>query len=328
LIILISNIFAISRVKKAMNAGLRAKTVATSKYSRGEEGSNMAFNGGSWTGDVKIYLKEVDGPSSWPDVRGIVFSSNFGRTNFVKYHYNTPNWNLDVYYLPYRNLNSITCNASGSNRAVTSDGTTTYDIWLNVWESECNTIANYMDSNRRSRQSTLAKTAKDLSSYANDYVTNVNTYEGLVAGSTTLSGQLKTTQTSLASTNADIATNTKSSQDTAAQINTEQVVLSGMLGQSSKLQTLIDTNNDQISQIMTSVAALGAKGGIAASQKATFTTAASAALTNFNTLLALLTAENILPDPTSVAPLAGASDKLKALDMESVKAAVNGVLPN
>jgi hypothetical protein len=324
LLILIANILAISRVKRTAKAGLRAKKASTkARYSRGEETTQVAFNGGSWGSDAKIYLKEVDGPSSYPDIRGIVFSTNFGRNNLVAYTYNNFTPKLNVYYLPYRNLNSITCQASGTNRAITSDGTTTYDIWLNVWESECNTIVNYMDNNRRNRQATLAQAAKDLSTYATDYVNNLSTYEGLVSGATTLSAQITTLTTQLGNTNADITKYTTSSSDTGKSIAAEQISLSNMFTKSSALQTLIDSNSDQIVQIQASIESLKLQGTAKATTKTQFQTAATAANMNYNTFLEALKIES----PGDAQTLASTNAPLLALNMDYVQDKINSVIP-
>jgi hypothetical protein len=323
LFILVASVFA--RVeKKATKVGIRArKAKATARYSRGEERTQMAFNGGSWGDDAKIYLKEVDGPTSDPDVRGIVFSSNFGKNNFQSFTYNNANYNLQVYYLPYRNLNKITCQASGSNRAITSDGTTSYDIWLNVYEAECNTIANYMDANRRARQATLAKAAKDFSTYGTDYVTNIVTYEGLLSGSTTIAAQITSLNTALATTNADITRYTKLSLDTGKTIASEEKTLSGLQTKSSEFQIIKDSNEIQTTQINASIDSLRAQGTSTATTKATYQSNAAAALTNFQLYLEALKIEA----PSDVTVLTAALASLQALNSDDCKTKINSVIP-
>jgi hypothetical protein len=321
--VLITNIFAISRVKKAEKTALRsqAKTSAKTAYSRGEESSNIAFNGNWWNDNVKIYLREVDGPTSWGHVRGIVFNNNYNRNNLVKW----TDGGKTYYYLPYRNLNGITCNAWGSNRAVTSDGTTTYDIWLDVWESECNTISNYLDTNRRNRQTTLSQVAKDLSTYCGDYVTNLATYNTLNTAGSDLKGTLATLDTNLKSTNDDITKKTKLSTDTAKSIADEEKVLSTQISVSTNLQSQIDSNNDQVTQIKASIESLTKQGTGKAIKKELYISAATTAQTNFNVYVDALKAEVLVGDANLFNTL---GDKLKAFDNEGIKFITTSFLPN
>jgi len=285
----------------------------------------MKFNGGSWSEDQKIYLKEIDGPASYPDLRGIVFSTNFGKSNFATYTYTA--YNLNVYYLPYRNLNQITCNSSGWNRAQTSDGTTSYDIWLDVWESECNTIANYLDANRRSRQATLSTAASNFATYGTDYVTNLSTYESLVAGGKTLTSQISTLSASLLATDSDIAKYTKLSSDTGASVATEQITLSTMQAKSSTLQALISSNNAQKLLIQASLDSLKAQGTSAATSKDTYTKSATDAMTAFNLYLDALKIEAV-QDATTLTTISSAKTSLDSLNSDDAKTKINSIIPN
>lgn len=122
-----------------------------------------------------LYTYELASPQQEPVKQGLVFASDFSqkydtKDMFLKSSLTTPKGKKSVYVLPYRNMQKIYCNANLRNKIEFYANNTRFDYWLDMWESDCRTLANYFDTNRVARQAKLSEVVGQMSAYADTYI--------------------------------------------------------------------------------------------------------------------------------------------------------------
>lgn len=136
----------------------------------------ISINSKSWGNDrAALYTYEISSPQQEIVKKGIAFNTNFARTHptkslFIDGVLKTSNGDKQVNVFPYRNMQKITCDDHLRNKFQFYANSNFYQFWVDLWASDCKTLANYLDTNRVARQAKLSEVVGKLASYANTYV--------------------------------------------------------------------------------------------------------------------------------------------------------------
>ena len=137
----------------------------------------LEVNGAGWSKQRGIlYTYELTSPQQEAVKKGIVLSTDFSSEDptanlMMKTTLVVGSTSKQVYVFPFRNMQAITCSDTGWNRLELYAKKTSYHLWVDLWGDDCRTLASQFDSVRMTRQSKLSQAVKDLSGYANSYIT-------------------------------------------------------------------------------------------------------------------------------------------------------------
>lgn len=150
---------------------------------------------------------EIESPQQEPAKKGISFSGKFEgiKKQMVTEHMRLGGGEHDVFIFPYRKMQKISCDAKWRNKFQFYAGETLYQFWVDLWQGDCNTLANYFDINRANRQTKLSEAVKGLSSYGSSYIDANGKYDELKKDGVSIGGlvlgqekDIKKTQESIA----------------------------------------------------------------------------------------------------------------------------------
>lgn len=168
----------------------------------------ISINSKSWdTERLTLYTMEIESPQQEPAKKGISFSGKFEgiKKQMVTEHMRLGGGEHDVFIFPYRKMQKISCDAKWRNKFQFYAGETLYQFWVDLWQGDCNTLANYFDINRANRQTKLSEAVKGLSSYGSSYIDANGKYDELKKDGVSIGGlvlgqekDIKKTQESIA----------------------------------------------------------------------------------------------------------------------------------
>jgi hypothetical protein len=121
-------------------------------------------NYGSWSEKSNLFYGDINTSDSLY-IKGIVFKDKI---------YSGLVASKNFFYLPYRNLNDIYCNADGWNSLYTSDGKNNFRINVDLWEGDCKTLATKLQNYRTKRIDTINSSLKRYNELANLYILNMS----------------------------------------------------------------------------------------------------------------------------------------------------------
>ena len=224
--------------------------------------SNSTFFGFIvWGEKASLYTYEIQSPQQEGPTKGIVFSTDFTaiqRPNglFFPSLLKTPSGNRNVSVLPYRTMQKISCNDYLRNKIEFYSNATFYQFWVNLWSSDCHSLANYLDTNRVARQSKLREVVGEMSKYANSYIEASREFMKFGVQTASISDSLLTQQFAERLSTSAIsilqnATKAKSADITTAERAHAELTTEteSFRSQIEYIHKIIDTNTDSIAKL-------------------------------------------------------------------------------
>jgi len=279
-----------------------------------------------------MYTSDLSTLSQAVSTKGIIFDSSYlkdgalsgVKNNFVSDTFVSNGKTYNIVYLPYRNMNTIGYSAGtfSYNYINTSDGTNSYIIYLQWYESDLIALINQLNSNRKARKTTLSTVVTQFTNFAQTYKDNLDFASAAAGGVSSLKTQATTQQADIDATNKSIAA-AQTSQTTAnANVNTESGKLSALNAATASLAAARDALNTQILQTNDNIGQLTNLVSSKNASKSSFDSTSDQNLADFQTAIASLVAEDA--SLTTITQLA--LTNLQALKDPSAQLAL--ILPN